>query len=241
MVTFCLIGGKVNKEPLTNKIESHLISLTKKERPKLLYFPFAMPNYQKSNKRFEMIIGDLNADVTYMELEDINRFDELLNDTDILYIGGGISDDLIDLFKNKGLDKILLKYINTNKIYAGVSAGAMLFTIASMGDKYMYSDNFHNYNYKMVDGLGILNLGICPHYQNEDLIFYNDVIKDYNFDAFGLEEDTGIVIKDNSFYVIKEESNVGAYYFKAPDFIMQDLKEGVIYEKTFGFRTKGNI
>ena len=54
----------------------------------------------------------------------------------------------------------------------------------------------------MVDGLGILDLGICPHYQNEDLIFYNDVIKNYNFDAFGLEEDTGIVINEDSFYVI---------------------------------------
>ena len=152
-----------------------------------------------------------------------------------------LSDDLIEVFREKGLDKILYKYMNTNKIYAGVSAGAMLFTAASMGDKYMYSDNFHNYNYKMVNGLGILNLGICPHYQNEDLILYNDEIKNYDFDAFGLEEDSCIVIKDNYFYCLKEEPFVSAYYFKANDFIMNDLKEGVKYEKIGGFRSKGNI
>ncbi len=241
MVTFCLIGGKVNKEPLTNKIESHLVSLTKKERPKILYFPFAMPNYEKSNKRFELITKGISADIHYMELNDIANFDNLLNEADILYIGGGISDDLIDLFKSRGLDKILIKYLNTDKIYAGLSAGAMLYAKASMGDKYMYSDNFHNYNYKMVEGLGLLDLGICPHYQNEDLIFYNDEIKKYNYDAFGLEEDTGIVIGDNYFYCIKEESFVSAYYFMKEDYVMRDLKEGAKYEKIGGFRTKGNL
>ena len=241
MVTFCLIGGKINKDIMTNKIESHLISLTKKECPNILFFPFAATDYKKANLRFKNLMNNLSANIYYMEESDLSNFDNLLNKADILYISGGISDDLIKLFKDLKLDEILIKYLNTDKIYAGISAGAMLFTKSSMGDKYMYSDNFHNYNYKMVDGLGILNLGICPHYQNEDLIFYNDVIKQYDFDAFGLEEDSAIIIEDNHFYCIKEESNVAAYYFKGNDFVMTDLKEGVIYEKIGGFRTKGNI
>ncbi|MCR4897873.1 MAG: peptidase E, partial [Acholeplasmatales bacterium] len=64
----------------------------------------------------------------------------------------------INIFKNNNLDKILLKYINSNKIYAGSSAGAMLYTKISMGDKDMYSDNFHNYGYKMVECLNIINI-----------------------------------------------------------------------------------
>ncbi|MBQ9899966.1 MAG: Type 1 glutamine amidotransferase-like domain-containing protein [Acholeplasmatales bacterium] len=237
MVTFCLIGGKMNKEVLSNKIENHLLELTNKKRPKLLYFPFAAKNYKKSNDRFKLLINSLDVDVYYMNLDDINNFDNLLSDTDILYIGGGVSDDLIDLFKEKGLDKILYKYLDTNKIYAGSSAGAMLYCKACMGDKYMYSDNFHNYNYKMVDGLGILDLGICPHYQNEDLIIYNDEVKNYNYDSFGIEEDSAVIIKDNHFYILKEEKNISVYYFSKNDYIMRDLKEGVIYEKDGGFRS----
>ena len=144
---------------------------------------------------------------------------------------------LIELFKKNHLDEILLKYINSNKIYAGVSAGAMLYCKACMGDKYMYYDNFHNYNYKMVEGLGLLNIGICPHYQNEDLIIYNDEIRKYNYDAFGLEEDSAIIICDNNYYVIKEDSRVSAYYFSSNDYIMKDLKEEIKYEKLGGFRT----
>ena len=241
MVTFCLIGGKVNKEPMTNKIEAHLIKLSNKSVPKLLYIPFAMPNNEKSNKRFELITKGLNLDIHYMSYDELDNFDSLLNDTDILYIGGGISDDLIDLFKNKNLDKILIKYLNTNKIYAGSSAGAMLYCKACMGDKYMYTDNFHNYNYKMVEGLGLLNIGICPHYQNEDLIIYNDEIKKYDYDSFGIEEDTALIIKDNYYYVIKEEPSVSLYYFNKNDYIMKDLKEGVYYEETSSFRSKGNL
>jgi len=237
MVTFCLIGGKINKDIMTNKIESHLISLTKKECPNILFFPFAATDYKKANLRFKNLMNNLSANIYYMEESDLSNFDNLLNKADILYISGGISDDLIKLFKDLKLDEILIKYINTDKIYAGISAGAMLFTKSSMGDKYMYSDNFHNYNYKMVDGLGILDLGICPHYQNEDLIFYNDVIKKYDFDAFGIEEDSALIINDNSFYIIKEEPNVALYYFKKDEFIMEDLKEGVIYEKVGGFRS----
>ena len=236
MVTFCLIGGKLNKDILSNKIENHLLELTNKKRPKLLYFPFAAKNYQKSNDRFKLLINNLDVEVYYMNLDDISNFDNLLNDSDILYIGGGVSDDLIKLFIDKGLDKILLKYLNTDKIYAGSSAGAMLYCKACMGDKDMYSDNFHNYNYKMVMGLGLLDLSICPHYQNEDLIFYNDEIKNYNYDAFGIEEDTGVIINDNHFYIIKEEKNMSLYYFNKNDYIMTDLKEGVIYEKNGGFR-----
>jgi len=236
MVTFCLIGGKLNKEKLTNRIEAHLLELTKKEKPKILYFPFAAKNYQKSNDRFKLMMEGLNTDIYYMEPKDIDSFDKLLNETDILYIGGGVSDDLVALFKEKELDKILYKYIESNKIYAGSSAGAMLYLKESMGDKYMYSDNFHNYNYKMVMGLGILNLGICPHYQNEDLIFYNDEIKKYDYDAFGIEEDCSVIIKDNHFYIMKEERNMSVYYFNKNDYVMTDLKEGIIYEKDGGFR-----
>ena len=235
MVSFCLIGGKVNREILSNEIERNLIKMTNKEKPNILYFPFAAKDYIKSNLRFKSLMNGLNANVIYME--DINNFEELLKSADILYIGGGVSDDLYNLFIEKGLDKILFKYINTDKIYAGSSAGAMLYAKISMGDKYMFSDNFHNYNYKMVKGLGILNISICPHYQNDDLIIYNDEIKKYNLDSFGIEEDTALIIKDNSFYVIKDDKRMSVYYFNKDTFIMEDLKEGAIYAKDGGFRS----
>ena len=155
---FALIGGKANKEIKTNKIEKELIKLTNKDKPTILYCPFASKDIEKSNLKFKLLIDDLNADIIYLSYENINQFEELLSKSDILYIGGGVSDDLVLVFKKYGLDNILKKHINDDKIFAGSSAGAMLYTLRSMGDKYMFSDNYHNYNYKMVNCLNLGNI-----------------------------------------------------------------------------------
>lgn len=235
---FVLIGGKANKQILTNNIENEIIKLTKKEKPTILYVGYAAINLEKSNNKFRDLMKNLNCEILFMDYNNINSFEILLNKSDILYIGGGVSDDLIEFFKANKLDIILKNHINDNKIFAGSSAGAMLYTKASMGDKYMFLDNFHNYNYKMVNCLNILNITICPHYQNEDLIIYNDELKKYDCDAFGIEEDSALVIDGNKFYCLKEENRVSVYYFKKDEnYRMISLKKGEIYEKDSGFRS----
>ena len=237
MIKFVLIGGKRNKEILTNNIEKHIINLSNKKRPKILFCPYASNDYNKTNLKFKNLVNNLSCELYCMNENDINNFDKLLSDADILYISGGTCNKLVDIFKNNNLDKILLKYINSNKIYAGSSAGAMLYTNISMGDKDMYSDNFHNYGYKMVECLTIINISICPHYQKEDLIFYNDEIKKYHLISFGIEEDSAIVIDGNMFYSIKEESNSMSFYFDNKNYKMTYLKENEIYEENFCIRS----
>jgi dipeptidase E len=234
---FALIGGKANKEIIGNKIEKELVKLTNKEKPTILYCPYAAKDIEKSNLKFKALIRDINVDIIFLSFKNINQFEQLLQKSDILYIGGGISDDLVKIFKEYKLDIILKRHLDDNIIFAGSSAGAMLYTLRSMGDKYMFSDNYHNYNYKMVDCLNFLNITICPHYQNEDLICYNDEIKNYNLVSFGIEEDSAIVIDGKMFYSIKEESTSMAFYFNNKDYKMTYLKEKKIYEEDFCIRS----
>ena len=235
-VKFALIGGKVNREHLPNKIEEEIFKLSGKKTPKVLFCPYAAKDIDKTIKKFHSLVSNLDCEIIDLTFENVGLFDEYLNKADILYISGGVSDDLYEFFIKNGLDKILIKYLDTDKIYAGLSAGAMLYTKISMGDKYMYSDNFHNYNYRMVKGLGILNISICPHYQNEDLICYNGEVENIKIDSFGIEEDCCLVIDGNKYYVIKEERCMSVYEFIEPNFQMNPLYEGEIYEKTGGFR-----
>ena len=235
---FALIGGHTYKDKINNKIEKELVRLTKKDKPIILFCPFASLDIEKTNLKFKLLIDDINADIIYLNFENVFKFEELLIKSDIFYIAGGISDDLINIFKKYGLDKILLKHIFDDKIFAGISAGAMLYTYRALGDKYMFIDNFHNYNYKMVNCLNYLNITICPHYQNEDLIIYNDILKEYNKDAFGIEDETCIIIDENKFFVIKGEGKASIYYFsKDNDYKMVPLYEGIIYEKNSSFRS----
>ena len=236
MVRFVLIGGK-GKDSNLNHIENEIIKMTNKKNPIILYCPYATKDIEKSINKFHNLMNNLECEIIDLTFDNINDFDFLLNKADILYVGGGVSDDLVDIFKKYNLDKVLYKYLDSNKIYAGSSAGAMLYTKVAMGDKDMFSDNFHNYNYKMVDCLGILNISICPHYQNEDLIFYNDVIKEYSLDSFGIEEDTAVIIDDSKYGCLKDDKKRSVYYFSRDNYLMVPLYEGEYYEKGSSFRS----
>ena len=236
MVRFVLIGGK-GKDSNLNHIENEIIKMTNKKNPIILYCPYATKDIEKSINKFHNLMKNLECEIINLTFDNINDFDSLLNKADILYVGGGVSDDLVDIFKKNNLDKVLYKYLDSNKIYAGSSAGAMLYTKVAMGDKDMFSDNFHNYNYKMVDCLGILNISICPHYQNEDLIFYNVVIKEYSLDSFGIEEDTAVIIDNNKYGCLKDDKKRSVYYFSRDNYLMVPLYEGEYYEKGSSFRS----
>ena len=232
---YVLSGGK-SKNSNETKIEHETFSLLKKDVIKVLFCPLAqIDNVDKCTNRFNEYMKDFNIEVKYLLMDNINDFDNLLNWCDCLYVYGGVCNTLVDIFKKYKLDLILKKYDNSNKLYFGISAGAMLPTSISLGDKDMFSDNFHNYNYKMVKCLGILNISICPHYQNEDLIIYNDIIKEYNLKSFGIEEDTALVIDGNNYYVFKDYRYMSLYEFD-DTFKMIPLYEGVKYEKNSSFR-----
>ncbi len=236
MVRFILIGGK-GKDSNLNHIEDSMLKMTNKKKPIILYCPYASRDMDKSCIKFHNLMNNLDCEIIDLNMENINEFDSLLNKADILYVGGGVSDDLVRIFKDYHLDRVLIKYLDSDKIYAGSSAGAMLYTKISMGDKDMFTDNYHNYNYKMVECLGLLNISICPHYQNDDLIIYNDEIKKYSFDSFGIEEDTAVIIDNNKYGCIKDDRKRSVYYFASNNYLMVPIYEGEIYEKDSSFRS----
>lgn len=231
MAIYALIGGKVNRENVRNTIEERLLKMAAKACPKVLFCPFAVKDEEKAYLKFKAMMKGLNCIINPIYSNDIMKFEDYLKETDILYVGGGVSDDLVSTFKQFHLDDILRKYENENIIYAGISAGAMLYCKISMGDKYMYVDNNHTYNYKMVYGLGLLNISMCPHYQREDLVLYNDELKEYGLDSFGIEEDTCLIIDNDNYYVFKDDLERSIYYFNPKEnFLMKSLYEGEKYE-----------
>lgn len=238
MSIFALIGGRGSSLVLNNSFEKHLIQLTSKPNPIVLFCPYATKDMSKSIYRFHQRMKDVDCQIMDLNLENISSFSEYLSRCDIFYVDGGYCEDLISFFKSHGLDKILYEYKDKNIVFAGSSAGAMLYTKASMGDKHVFTDNFHKYNYQMVECLGLLNITICPHFQEEDLTVYNEKVSSYLCDGFGIEEDTMLVIEDDKYYVMKESSYRSIYYFsKDRNYQMIPLYEGVEYEKDSSFRT----
>ena len=107
--------------------------------------------------------------------------------------------------------------IDTEKVICGISAGAIMLSKSGMGDRYAYSNAYRMYNYKMVDGLSIIPITICPHYDHDGLLCYNDIVSDYNIDGYALEDDTGIVFSEDKVIVIKGDNSKSVYFFSRND------------------------
>ena len=110
---------------------------------------------------------------------------------------------------------------------AGVSAGAIMISKYGMGDKDVFLDNGSYYNFKMVEGLGLLNITFCPHYQKEELVIFDEICKSYNLDAYALEDDTAILFNDDKIEkIIKNNLEKACYSLKKADnYLLSPLYE----------------
>ena len=108
MAIYALIGGKVNREKVNNRIEEKLLGLTKAKTPTVLYCPFASKDIDKSILKFHSLMEGLNCKIIDLTYQNEEQFEELLKISDMLYIGGGLSDDLIAYFKEKKFDIIFI-------------------------------------------------------------------------------------------------------------------------------------
>lgn len=215
-----LIGGR-SVNPSNYIIEEEM--LKGYNLPKVLLFPTATIDSIKSINNLKSLFDRFNCKYEFALLfsEDKSSIIKKINDSDILYFAGGNTNVLVSKIKELGLDEYLL---NTKKDIVGISAGAIMMCNAGMGDSYSYIDNNHTYNYKMVKGLGILDIVICPHYDNEDLYVFNDEVIKYNCSSYALENDTAIIFKNNHVEVIKSDLRKSVYFFdKEMDYKMSSI------------------
>ena len=79
---------------------------------------------------------------------------------DIVYIGGGNTKSMLAVFREWGLDKILINAYHSGKILAGVSAGAICWFTQGVTDSWAHG-------LRAMDCMNVLDGCCCPHYDGE--------------------------------------------------------------------------
>lgn len=79
----------------------------------------------------------------------------------------------------------------------------------------------------MVEGVGFLDITICPHYDHDGLWCYNDVVWNYAYDGYALEDDTAILLAD-TIHILKKDKTKSIYYFSQKKHKMIPLYEEVL-------------
>ncbi len=226
MASFYLIGGH-DFDLKSNLIAKNLLNLAK-TCPKILYIPICATNKEKALNNLKKEFYGLDYQLQVIHLEEYPSFENVLNlatNADIIYFPGGNTSKALNFLKTTGYDKLIFNLSKLDVIIAGVSAGAMIFCEYGLADANSYKDHDEYYNYKLINGLGILAITFCPHFdEGNRILYFKDELTTNH--AFALENNTAIYLENEklvNFYNVKKYH---VYYFsKANNYIMNVLKK----------------
>lgn len=111
--------------------------------------------------RFHARFDGLTARHVHLPMTlDAQTLENQLNVLDMVYIGGGDTEAMVDLWRRNGWDRVLCDEAQQGLAIAGVSAGAVCWF-----DRFL----FHSGSGPMrpLQGLGLIKGGACPHYSTE--------------------------------------------------------------------------
>ncbi len=216
MGTIVAIGGGEISELETLEINKHIVELTGKERPKALFIPTASGEPAEYCETFEEVYGKrlgCRTDVLFLTTKNTSA-DEIkdkIMSCDIIYVGGGNTRMMINVWKEKGIDKLLLKTYKKGSVLSGLSAGAICWFKYGFSDSERFS-NQQNWEYTIVETLGFVEGIFCPHLNEENRKEeFTKFMKNSTLTGIGVENNCAIEISDGKFEIL---SFGNAFLFK---------------------------
>ena len=154
-------GGGFGRNPKKPIIEDYILNLSDSQNPNITFFPTASAENSDYIVNFYTAFSSLNCNPKHVSLfKNTTNLESIIRDSDIIYVGGGNTKSMLAVFKEWGLDKLLLKAYKDGKILAGVSAGAICWFDQGITDS--WEDGL-----RVLDCMGILKGVCCPHYDGE--------------------------------------------------------------------------
>jgi len=155
------IGGGGDTLEQTRALFRHVLSLTGKERPRVIHVPTAMGDAP------EGIVWGYERLGRLCELSHVRFFPyppedlrELVLAQDAIYVGGGNVANLLAIWRVHGFGDLLREAWERGILLFGVSAGMICWFEAGVTDSFGPLAALR-------DGLGILPGSACPHYDGE--------------------------------------------------------------------------
>ena len=155
-------GGGFSMEPDNPLLDLYILQQAGKSKPNICFIPTASGDADNYIARFYDFFNQQNCHPTHLSLfnpptRDLEAF---ILEQDILYVGGGNTKNLLALWKEWNLDKILKKAYGQGIILAGISAGSICWFEEGVTDS--YGDGL-----EPIQCLGFLKGSHCPHYDGE--------------------------------------------------------------------------
>jgi dipeptidase E len=227
----------------TRAIDREIIALTGKKYPRVLLLPTASgdhPGYLETFERYygKMLGCETSALLLKREKHSRNEIRKKILSSDIIYVGGGNTLKMMNLWRKLGVDNILKEAYNQGKVLCGVSAGSICWFNYGQSDSWKTKKN-PNAPYIRVRGLGLISTLHAPHFTREqerhaDL---KSIMKRTSGIAIALEDCVALEVIDDKYRIIASKPGAKAYkcYWQAGKYHQEEIR----IEK--GFRSLGEL
>lgn len=227
------IGGGEMRNGETEIIDRYIVSLSKKDTPKLLFVPTASTDSEGYIELVKDKYGELGCIVDTLCLHTNTytpqQIGEIILNSDIIYVGGGDTVRMMEKWKEHKVDIYLKEAYNKGIILSGLSAGSICWFEFGHSD----SDSFKNngqWDYIRAYGLGLISAAHCPHYNEVGRESFDDMMVGESIPGIALEDNTALVEIDGNYKIIKADIKRKAFILKP---FFNGIKKDELFEDEF--------
>ena len=182
-------------------IFEHIVSLSKKKNPSVLFVPTAgFDDINGDEHIFRLFIG-LGCSVSALLLTDKSltkaEIEDKILSSDIVYAGGGNLKFLMDTWKETGADEIFRKAYEKGIILSGYSSGSMCWFEEG------YDDCGEDHAFMFVDGIGLLPYCNCPHFESDYWQSFTQAVKGRKISGLAVDNGAAIVYDNGKYYTLQ--------------------------------------
>lgn len=229
-------GGKImvpaHREAQTLLIDQAIVQQVKRKSPKVLFVPTASEDdvdyCEAFRNQYEKRLGcSVQELLLYRNRPSNRKIQILISQSDIIYVGGGNTLRMMNLWRQLGVDKCLDKARKRGAILCGLSAGSICWFRQGNSDSRKFKDESNKTLIK-VTGLNYADVLMCPHYDVEKhrQPALKAMMKTTQGVAVGLENCAALHIKDDKYRILASKRNKKAYliYWQRGEYVKQALK-----------------
>lgn len=219
------IGGGSVGLGATESIDRELIRLAGKAQPNALFIPTASGDEIAYCREFTVTYTRYGCNVDVLRLHEGDDPTKILN-ADLIYVGGGNTKMMLEIWRERGVDKLLKDHLEAGKPAGGLSAGALCWFRVGNSDWPLY-EGIPGVNTARLDCLGFVDLVVCPHTLNEGfrLNEFREMMKTEQGIGVGLDDCCAIQIQGDNYRILSSmEGSVGHRI----EWINRELKEQVL-------------
>lgn len=216
-------GGGFSMEPDSPLLDDFILSQANAARPRVCFLPTASGDADGYIVNFYTAFAS-RAEASHLRLfyrtgEDVRA---LLLGQDIIYVGGGNTENMLAIWRTHGLDRILREAWEAGVILAGLSAGSICWFEAGT------TDSFGPDLDVLTDGLGLVAGSHCPHYDGEPQRRpkYHRLVADGRLPAGYAADDGAALVFDGTELreVVASRPDATAYRVEAVDGVARETR-----------------